>query len=345
MTKALLHELGKSLSFGRLSLRAKVLWPMLLASSDDQGRGTAEPDAIKWYVCPNVPEIAIADVPGLLQEMVDQGMILIYECSRGPLAYQIIRWWEYQSLRWARPSKFPPPDGWVDRIRYSDRGNITEEHWDGSGGFQSDPTIDKPTVNRTENCIENSRDNQPNLTQLNLTKEKKGASAIPPDCFPELFDTSISEIKERNFTRPQWQSILRAEQDANGRKTLIEWIDAKLNGAQHPAIQVYHEIMGRYPKQSTYAAIIETVGNNGGLETWREVVRYWNLQNYNPQGIADMLDAFRQGGVKRKGGASGGSRQTHRPEYDQSYTRDPARAMAEANAAAREIDLDNWGEN
>lgn len=42
MTKALLHELGKSLSFGRLSLKAKVLWPMLLSTSDDQGRGTAE---------------------------------------------------------------------------------------------------------------------------------------------------------------------------------------------------------------------------------------------------------------------------------------------------------------
>ncbi len=174
MTKALLHPLGQSLSYGRLSLLAKVLWPMLLSTSDDQGRGTAEPDAIKWYVCPNVPEIDLESIPGLLAEMQAQGMLLVYECDRDHLAYQVIHWWEYQKLRWARPSKFSPPHGWDDRIRYSNRGSISEDNWTDVGGF--------PNGFYTENYTENSRDFQPNLTQLNLTKPKDTNVSISSVC-------------------------------------------------------------------------------------------------------------------------------------------------------------------
>ena len=92
MSKALLHELGKSISFGRLSLPAKVLWPMLLAASDDQGRGIAEPDVIKWHVCPNVVEIEIGNVPGLLGEMAEQDMIALYQDDRDRALYQIVNW-------------------------------------------------------------------------------------------------------------------------------------------------------------------------------------------------------------------------------------------------------------
>jgi len=191
MTKALLHPLGQSLSYGRLSLLAKVLWPMLLSTSDDQGRGTAEPDAIKWYVCPNVPEITILAIADLLAEMKD--MIVVYRCDRDHLAYQIIRWHEYQSLRWARPSKYSPPDGWIDRIRYSDRGTITEENWDKPGGF-----INK---NYIENYKENSTDNQPNLTQPNLTQLKKDDGANAPAA-----PTSY----------PDWLTFLKGEKNKTG---------------------------------------------------------------------------------------------------------------------------------
>jgi len=193
MTKALLHPLGQSLSFGRLSILAKVIWPMLLSTSDDQGRGTAEADAIKWYVCPNVPEITVDNVTPLLEEMQTQGMILLYQCNGKGLVYQIVRWWEYQRLNWARPSKYAPPAGWVDRIRYSDRGDMTVVNWDDSGGFPEGFCI--------ENYIENSAENQPNLTKPNLTKlkeEKDGAKNAPamPSSYPEWL-TMLKESKNK----------------------------------------------------------------------------------------------------------------------------------------------------
>jgi hypothetical protein len=203
MTNALLHELGKSRSFGRLSLRAKVLWPMLLATSDDQGRGTAEPDAIKWYVCPNVSEIDIDDVPDLLSEMDKQGMVLLYECPDNGPAYQVVRWWEYQKHQWARPSKWTAPDGWTDRIRYSNRGDYHENvGWATTGGFDAeDLTLSKTKSGKhdpefyLENEVENSVDFQPNLTEPNLTQPNltqppldKAHSAVSEPPGPVLID-------------------------------------------------------------------------------------------------------------------------------------------------------------
>jgi len=193
MTKVLLHELGKSVSFGRLSLAAKVLWPMLLAASDDQGRGLAEPDVIKWRVCPNVSELDTENIPGVLQEMIAQDMIQVYEDGRNRPLYQIVRWWEYQQMQWAQPSKFDPPDGWIDRLRYTRRGQgTTEENWNMPGGFAGGQTEDiqgeNPPENLGEKLPENTDGNSPglptklNLTQSNSTKFFPGADA--PENFP-----------------------------------------------------------------------------------------------------------------------------------------------------------------
>ena len=199
MSKRLLHELGHSLSYGRLSLKAKVRWPMLVAASDDQGRGLAECDAVKWYVCPNVPEITIDDVPELLQEMAEQEMIAVYDTERGQ-TYQMVRWWEYQQLQWARPSKYDPPDGWQDRVRYSDRGDYYTDGWDTTGGFDAElretptPKQDKePPRKPPRKQPPDELDAQPNLTQSNLTQSNScptgadapGESVQTPRTFKE----------------------------------------------------------------------------------------------------------------------------------------------------------------
>lgn len=135
MAKVLLYELGKSISFGRLPLLGKVLWPMLLAASDNQGRGLAEPDVIKWTICANVNELTPENIPEQLGHLAAQGMIHLYTDSRDRQLYQVLRWWEYQQLQWAQPSEYEPPAGWIDRVRYQ-RGDVqTMQNWDKVGGF------------------------------------------------------------------------------------------------------------------------------------------------------------------------------------------------------------------
>lgn len=135
MAKVLLYDLGKSISFGRLPLLAKVLWPMLLAASDNQGRGLSEPDVIKWTICPNVEELTPANIPGLLDEMARQEMIHLYTDERGRNLYQVNRWWEYQQPQWAQPSNYPAPPGWTDRVRCQRGTQQIMTNWELPGGF------------------------------------------------------------------------------------------------------------------------------------------------------------------------------------------------------------------
>lgn len=136
MGKAIICKLGRSKSFGRLSLKAKVLWPMLLVACDDQGRGDASPDVVKWYICPNVDEISQNDIPELFAEMEEQEMVHVYEGDDGEPLFQLVQWWKYQNPQWAKPSDYPAPDGWTDRIRQNVRGgDYLEQDWDSVGGF------------------------------------------------------------------------------------------------------------------------------------------------------------------------------------------------------------------
>lgn len=214
MSKALLYELGKSISFGRLSLKAKVLWPMLLASSDDQGRGIAESDAVKWHVCPNVNEIEIPEIPALLAEMDKQGMIHLYHDERDRQLYQVIRWWEFQQHTWAHPSRYAAPEGWLDRERYQAKGGGHVTHnWDHPGGFVD---TDKEPVTDLPSSLP-SHPGRPttklNLTKPNLTKGEDLAANAAPETpavnsdYQEIRQTWIALFPEKPKPRANNQTL------------------------------------------------------------------------------------------------------------------------------------------
>lgn len=219
MSKALIHELGKSRSYGRLSLLAKVLWPMLLAASDDQGRGQADPDVIKWYVCPNVAEIAQEDIPTLLEEMQTQGMIILYG-DPGEQLYQVVNWWEYQKMQWAHPSKYNPPEGWTDKLRYNVRGGgYFEENWKD----ETSP-VNVQEVAHVEQPPGFPPGNPPGLTtklnlQLNSTQHLTAQEPSPPTA-----EKAAPPALEKSPLEPDtWQARmmfakLRANAEAKGRR-------------------------------------------------------------------------------------------------------------------------------
>ena len=103
--------------YGQLSLKARVLYPLMWANCDDQGRITGNPNELKYVVCPNMDDISKEDVPALLEELETQGFVKVYSTSKHQ-AIQMLDWWEVQKLQWAWPSEFVPPEGWRDRLRY-----------------------------------------------------------------------------------------------------------------------------------------------------------------------------------------------------------------------------------
>lgn len=103
--------------YSRISLKAKVLYPLLWVNADDQGRLSGDPDKIKLAVCPSVSEIASGDIPDLIDEMDREGLIKYYKTKNSP-AIQIRDWWLVERPQWAWPSDYDPPPGWTDHLRY-----------------------------------------------------------------------------------------------------------------------------------------------------------------------------------------------------------------------------------
>jgi len=115
--------------YGRLSLKAIGLFPLIWANADDQGRLCGDPEEIKYVCCPNIDHITKADVHGLLEELELHSLIRLYETPRSA-AIQILDWWDIQRPQWAWPSEYPPLNGWKDRLRYK-RGatTVVTENW------------------------------------------------------------------------------------------------------------------------------------------------------------------------------------------------------------------------
>jgi len=115
---------------GRLTLKAALLFPLVWINCDDQGRISGDPDEVKYVVCPNIDHIAKTEIPELLKELEAQGFVKVYATSKTK-AMQMLDWWEEEhNLQWAYPSRYPPPEGWTDHLRYHPTPKeIITENW------------------------------------------------------------------------------------------------------------------------------------------------------------------------------------------------------------------------
>ena len=121
--------------YGRLSLKAIGLFPLLWANADDQGRLCGDPEEVKYTCCPNIDHITKADIPGLLEELQNNRLIQVYETAVSA-AIQLLDWWDIQRPQWAYPSEFPAPEGWKDRLRYHrSPTEVITQNWVAPGRF------------------------------------------------------------------------------------------------------------------------------------------------------------------------------------------------------------------
>ena len=336
MAKALLHELGKSISYGRLPLLSKVLWPMLLAASDDQGRGSAEADVIKWHVCPNVAELTQETIAAALNDMAAQEMIHVYVDDRDRPLLQIARWWEYQQLTWAQPSRYPAPDGWTDRVRYQRAGGDHKENWAHPGGWSelppspdippdpeppapdTPPSSDLPSPDLDATSALSGAPNQIKPTQTNPIQHqtKEGASRAPPDTPPTDLhpaNLTVQDVKRLDLHDGQWRALQRDESKGKNRKSVIAHCERMLNRPP-PAILAFQEAIGRYPKKLLWKGIHAVVGEEpANVEFWRQVCANWLATDWNPQNVKGMLEHYQERKLPSTKPVNRGARQ--RPEY------------------------------
>ena len=219
--------------YGRLSLKAIALYPLMWSNADDQGRLCGIPEEIKYAVCPNVDHITKADIPGLLKELGDNDLIEVYKTPKSP-AVQMLDWWDPklgQKLQWAWPSEYAPPEGWQDHLRYKKNAKqVVTLNWPVSGedsGESLDNTQVSNQVNDNTSSGESSgeTDEVSPLTTPSYEKEKergnrRGRGNSPersgekPSPSPTIIPTE-QEILDRlkSCFKKEWGRVLAKRPD------------------------------------------------------------------------------------------------------------------------------------
>jgi hypothetical protein len=128
--------------YGRLSIKAIGLFPLMWANADDQGRLCGDPEEIKYSCCPNIDHITKQDIPILLQELQDNQLINRYITPKS-MVIQMLDWWDAnQKMQWAWPSEYPPADDWYDHLRYKkDAKTVCTVNWPVSGETDNDSQV------------------------------------------------------------------------------------------------------------------------------------------------------------------------------------------------------------
>lgn len=126
-------KIWKSEKFSTLSHRQRLLFIGIFSIADDQGRLSGHPAIIRGDVFP-FDDIQLSEINDDLDAISETGSIHKYS-SDGKTIIQIVNWWKYQTPPWAYPSDFPPPSGWIDRLRYQKQKEIIKTNWEHKGGF------------------------------------------------------------------------------------------------------------------------------------------------------------------------------------------------------------------
>ena len=125
---------------GALDFFQRLVWiGLFVACADDQGRLIDNNSVIRSKVFLFDTSVDDQMVEKAVSILADAGKIVRY-VSGNKRMIQIVEWWQYQTPSWASPSRFPAPEGWIDRAKYHSIGNKIEQvNWNLRGGFVNQP--------------------------------------------------------------------------------------------------------------------------------------------------------------------------------------------------------------
>ena len=176
--------------YGRLSLKAVGLFPLMWSNADDQGRLCGDPEEIKYAVCPNIDHITKQDIPNLLKELQDNKLILCYNTPKSA-AIQMLDWWDANhKMQWAWPSEYQPPEGWLDHLRYKkDAKTVFARNWPVSGEELNGSQVSSDSLSGERS---GEGDNGTQVSDNNPSGEDSGETTeISPLTTPSLKQTRI----------------------------------------------------------------------------------------------------------------------------------------------------------
>lgn len=161
--------------FGELPMVARLLLIGMITIADDQGRLKANAAWLRAQIFP-YDDLGSDDIGNSLCLIADNETIKLYEVE-GKRYAQLLNWWEYQSLQYAQPSRYPRPEGWQDRIRYNySRGVILCNNWTLADGSRGKDTCDENGTPISAESVKNKQippGNPPGIPGEGTNKDKE----------------------------------------------------------------------------------------------------------------------------------------------------------------------------
>ena len=269
-------------SYASMPIAARHLQDGMINLADDQGRIKANPVYLRNEIFP-YDDLQIEQIQVWLNLMVTNGTILLYQANGRDYA-QFHNWWEYQSLQFARPSDYPAPEGWQDRIRCNGQYNIMLYYnWTKADGEPVEDTCDStgkplPFVDQLP------RKNQGGRPSKQGKPEVEKVDTFPPT-FPATFPAGkvIKDYDQDQDQQKEEKGEATADALANGAKAPALFDSLK----DHPAIKAYHDLYHRYPSKPQMALIIE---HDPPIAARVRAIRAWSLAGHKPTNVQGMLD-------------------------------------------------------
>ncbi len=249
----------------------RLLWLGILASVDDQGRMLGQPEFVKAKALPY--DAVAADVlENWLVDLEMAGLLVQYVANGLPLL-QVAEWWEITSQQFARPSQYPHPQVWADRVRYTpQRSHIVTYNWRTRDGRLLADTCDASgkvlPVKRTSVPTEVLQEAMERTVVV--TKVGQNNDVPPPRTAPLPSQVTLADPRKFN----------------GGRVA---------SGKGSTPVEVYYEVVSMSDFALSTSAMERVNRTVQDLAKWREVVERWSLAGFKVGNVAGMLDWYAKG--------------------------------------------------
>ena len=237
---------------------ARFAWIGLIVScADDQGRFLDNPAIIYSKIFALDNDITIDKVESIISGFADAGKIVRYQINNKKII-QIVNWWKYQTPSWASPSKYPPPEGWIDRVKcHKQNKKIEIINWDKEGGFQ-----------HIHNDLSIEQDNG-DETDEEISEHSQLHSQLHTDIHNQLhsqIDSTINEMRRDEIRRDEINAI---ENDLSDPEKSLERKPKNKESLKKP----YGEFMNVTLTDEEYKKLMDKFPDSYG--DWIEKLSFW----------------------------------------------------------------------
>lgn len=223
--KRMLHEcFFQSEDVAEWSIQQRYLIIGIISIADDQGRLRANP---KWLRAKlfAYDDVTTAEIKKDLEHVSQTNDTLTIYKIDGKEYIQLTNWWDYQSMGWAKPSEYPAPDGWTDRIR---QNIYTPKQWvltSGWPGVEDCTSYEQALEKRASKELPSELGSELPIFNVNVNSDstKAHSADFPPPLLPEeempeggktqfsklsVYFSNATGIREFTGGAPRWNAAI-----------------------------------------------------------------------------------------------------------------------------------------